>query len=348
MTDQEIDGPPMPTPLQMAYTKKQKEYIDATLEYNSHRIDALAADNVKAVHYWHINAPALRNNVKAAYDDWVSSGYKDDVEAIGAFIDQVMRRDMALLKRQYLDDLEKARLTGMASGSDFFYSSVVPGNFIEASGWTQFSFSSSDFNSSANSSYAMKRSSTSAAGGYLGIFGGGGSHSSSSANFDSSTKFDASNFGMSFKITQVPIVRPWFKSAFLNSKCWRFDQNNPEAKSQMVSDAGKPPKGLIAAYPTSLIAVKDLVITFGRNSGFSQVHSEWQRSSTSGGGYIAFGPWHLGGSHSQSSATGARSSQYHWDDEKQEMRVDGAQVIGFKCHMPPKSPDPLPGITQWI
>ena len=30
------------------------------------------------------------------------------------------------------------------------------------------------------------------------------------------------------------------------------------------------------------------------------------------------------------------------------MRVDGAQVIGFKCHMPPKSPDPLSSITQWI
>jgi hypothetical protein len=332
----------------MAYNKKLKEYGDAVLEYNSHRIDALAADNVKAVHFWGINAPTLRNNVKAAFDDWVSSGNKDDVEAISAFIDQVMRRDMALLKRQYLDDLEKARLTGMASGSDFFYSSLVPGNFIEASGWTHFGFSSTDFNSSSNSSYSIKRSSTSAAGGFLGIFGAGGSHSSANANFDSSMKFDSSNFGMSFKVTQVPIVRPWFKSAFLNSKLWRFDQNNPEAKGQMVSDGGKTPKGLIAAYPTSIIAVKDLVITFGKNSGFSQAHSEWQRSSTSGGGYIAFGPWHLGGSHSQSSATGARSSQYHWDDEKQEMSVEGAQIIGFKCHMPPKSPDPVAGITQWI
>ena len=116
----------------------------------------------------------------------------------------------------------------------------------------------------------------------------------------------------------------------------------------MVSDGGKPPKGLIAAFPTSLIAVKDLWISFAKSSGFEQMHSEWQHSSTSGGGYVAFGPWHLGGSHAQSSASGSRSSQYHYDSENQMMRVDGAQVIGFKCHMPPKSPDPLASITQWI
>ncbi len=337
-----------PSPLLIAYNSKLKAYEDNALEYNSRRIDALTADNVKAIHFFSMNASILRNRVKAAMDDWVSSGFKDDVEAISAFIDQVMRRDMALLKRQYLDDLEKARLTGMASGSDFFYSSVVPGNFMEATGWTEFGFSSSDFGSSSNSSYSMSRSKSSAAGGFLGIFGGGGSHSSASGNFDSSVKFDSSSFSMGFKVTQVPIVRPWFKSAFLNSKCWRFDANNPEAKSQMVSDGGKPPKGLIPAFPTSLIAVKDLWISFAKSSGFEQMHSEWQQSSTSGGGYLAFGPWHLGGSHSQSSASGSRSSQYHYDSENQMMRVDGAQVIGFKCHMPPKSPDPLASITQWI
>jgi hypothetical protein len=30
------------------------------------------------------------------------------------------------------------------------------------------------------------------------------------------------------------------------------------------------------------------------------------------------------------------------------MYVPGAQIIGFKCHVLPKSPDPAAGITQWI
>lgn len=337
-----------PSPLVVVYNQKMGEYENAALEYNSHRIDALTADNVKAVHYWAINANILRNKVKAAMADWVSSGYKNEYDQMAAFIDQVMQRDMALLKQQYRDDLEKARLTGMASGSDFYYTSLVPGNFMKASGWTEFGFSSSDFNNSSNSSYSFSRSSTSAAGGWLGIFGGGGTASSAGGQSQSHVQFDSAHFGMNFKITQVPIVRPWYKTAFLVSKLWRFDQNNPEAKGDMVSDGGKPPKGLIPAYPTSLICIKDLSLRFAKSSGFEDAQSSWKRSSASGGGAIHFGPFHLGGSHSRSSASGQRSSQYHYDSETQTMTVPGAQVIGFKCHIMPKSPEPNSSITQWI
>lgn len=336
------------SPLVVAYNDKMKSFLDAALDYNSHRIDALAADNAKAIHFFSINGNILRNRVKAAMDDWVSNGFKNDVEAIAAFIDQVMRRDMALLKRQYLDDLEKARLTGLASGSDFFFSSVVPGNFMQASGWTQFGFSSMDFGSSSSSNYKLTRSSSSGGGGFLGVFGAGGSHMEASGNFDSRAQFDIGTFEMSFKVMQVPIVRPWFKTAFLNSKCWRFDQNNPEAKSQMISDGGSPPKGLIPAYPTTLIAIKDLTFKFGKSSGFTELHSEWQRNSTKAGAYLAFGPWHLGGAHSHSSATGERRSEVHFDAQNQSMTVDGTQIIGFKCHVFPKSPDPLASITAFI
>jgi hypothetical protein len=259
-----------------------------------------------------------------------------------------MQRDMALLKQQYRDDLEKARLTGMASGSDFFYTSLVPGNFMKASGWTEFGFSSSDFNSSSNSRYSFSSSSTSVAGGYLGIFGGGGKASSAGGQSQSNVRFDSANFGMSFKITQVPIVRPWFKTSFLVSKLWRFDQSNPEAKDDMVSDGGKPAKGLIPAYPTALFCIKDLSLRFAKSSGFAEARASWERSSASGGGAIHFGPFHLGGSHSRSSASGQRSSQYHFDSETQTMTVPGAQVIGFKCHILPKCPDPNSSITEWV
>ena len=40
----------------------------------------------------------------------------------------------------------------------------------------------------------------------------------------------------------MPIARPWFKSAFLLSRLWRFDQNNPEAKEELVSSGEAPPK----------------------------------------------------------------------------------------------------------
>lgn len=87
-----------PSPLVELYNEKLKAYEDAALEYNARRIDALAADNSKAVHYWAINARILRNRVRSALMDWVNNGYKNDYEQIAAFIDQVMQRDMAMLK----------------------------------------------------------------------------------------------------------------------------------------------------------------------------------------------------------------------------------------------------------
>lgn len=336
-----------PSPLVQIYNEKLKAYEDAALQYNSHRIDALAASNAKAIHYWAINANILRNRVKGALNDWVSNGYKNDYEQIAAFIDQVMQRDMSLLKEQYRDDLAKAKLTGLASGSDFYYTSLVPGNFMRSSGWTEYSFSASDYNQHRDSSYRYNRSSTSGGGGFL-WFGGGGSASSSNSQQTSNIRFDSDYFGLKFKIAQVPIVRPWMKTAFLMSKTWRFDQTNPEAKGDIVSDGGNPAKGLIPAYPTSIIFIKDLELQMTKSSGFDQFHAQYQSSSASGGGYVSFGPFHLGGSHSRKSSSGERTSNYHYDSNTQTMKVPGAQIIGFKCHVLPKSPDPLSTITNWI
>lgn len=337
-----------PSPLVVAYNLKLAAYESAVLEYNCRRIDSLTADNVRAVHYFGMNANALRNRVKSALMDWVTTGFKNDYEEIAAFIDQVMQRDMALLKQQYRDDLEKARLTGSATGSDFYYTSAVPGNFITAPGWTEFGFTSSDFNTASSSSYNFSRSSTSAGGGWLGVFEGGGSAQSAGGASRYNVKFDSDYFHLSFKITQVPIVRPWFKTSFLVSKLWRFDQNNPQSKNEMVCDGEKPAKGLIPAYPTSLICIKDLTLCFSKSSGFEESQQSWQRSSASGGGALVWGPFHLAGSHGRSSGSGQRSSQYHYDSQTGIMSVPGAQVIGFKCHILPKSPDPDSSITQWI
>ncbi len=338
-----------PSALVNLYTQKMGEYENVALQYNSRRVDALTADNVKAVHYWALNANILRNRVKAAMADWVSNGYKNDYEGIAAFIDQVMQRDMALLKQQYKDDLEKARLTGMATGSDFYHTSCVPGNFMKASGWTEFEFKSSDFSRSSNSSYKMKRSKTSVAGGWLGIGGGGGSASSASGGAESQVKFDSEYFSMKFSIVQVPIVRPWFKTSFLNSKLWRFDENNPESKALQVSDGKNPPGGYIPAYPTSMIVIKDLKITATKSEGFREAAQSWKRSSAEGGGFVHFGPFHLGGSHGRSKASGERSSEANYSNDFQGMEVPGFQVIGFKCHInSDKSPDPLSSIEDWI
>jgi hypothetical protein len=337
-----------PSPLTQAYFEKMAAYESAALEYNSRRVDALTAADPRAVQYFALNANILRNKVKAAMSDWVTNGYKNDYEQISAFIDQVMLRDMTLLKQEYRDDLEKARITGLASGSDFFYTALIPGNFARSSGWTEFTFSSGDFERHTSSNHSTRRWQASGGASYLGIFGGRGGASSSSSRSAYDGTFNIDNFLLTFEICQVPIVRPWFKQAFLLSKTWRFDQNDPEAKDEIVSDGGNIPKGLMPAYPTTAIFVRDLTIRLGHSEGFSNFMAKHTSSSAGGGGHVHIGPFFAGGSYSRASTSGSTERNYGYSWDNQTMNVPGMQVVGFKCHINPKSPAPLPTITKWV
>jgi hypothetical protein len=339
-----------PSPLVNLYNEKMAAYEGAALDYNARRIDALSADDSRSVHYWAMNASILRNRVKAAMNDWVSNGYKIDYEEIGAYISQVMGRDMTLLKEMYKDDLSKARLTSNVSGSDFYYTSLVPGNFTRSSGWTKFWFNAAEFDSYSHSSYSFNSRSASGGGSFGGLFGGYGSKSSSSSRSDFKSTFSTENFNLEFMITQIPIVRPWFKSGFLTSKYWKF-KTDVSTKDKGLSDGGtkdKAPSGYLPAYPTSMICVKGLKLEFGKSSALAEFMEEHQRNSSSGGGFLSLGPLFLGGSGCQSSGSGQKTFNSHYDRENQGMAVEGMQVIGFKCHILPKSPDPDPSIKEWV
>ena len=337
-----------PSVLTKAYHDKLAAYEDACLQYNARRIDAVTAADSSAVNYFAMNASILRNRVKAAMSDWVTAGYKTDYERMSAFIDQVMQRDMSLLKQEYRDTLDKARLTGLASGSDFYYTSLVPGNFATAGGWTKFRFSSSSFDSQTNTSYSTKKWEAQAQGGFLGIFGGSGGGGSSSAKSEYHGTFKSDHFDMSFEIAQVPIVRPWFKEAFLLSRSWRFDPNDAEAKEEVVSDGGSPPKGKMPAYPTSVIFIRNLVLDFGTSSGFNDFVAEHTSSHAGAGGSVSWGPFSLGGSYSRQTASGSTQHTQHHETSGQGISVAGMQIAGFKCHVLPKSPDPMSAITEWV
>jgi hypothetical protein len=324
-------------------------YSDAALEYNARRIDALTATNSRAVHDWAINANIYRNKVRAAMADWVANGYKEDFEKIAAFIEQVSRRDMSLLKQQYVEDLERAVLTSPVSGCDFFFTSLVPGSFATSDGWTRFGFDAGDFQSHSSSSYNWSSSSGRGGFSFFG-FGAGASHSESSSHSEYHGTFDSSHTSMSFEIAQIPISRPWLRTAFLTSHGWRFDQNNVLVKGDRLSDGASPPKGKMPAYPTTAIFVRKLSLSFGESHGFSDFVSNARSSSSSGGGFIAFGPFFAGGSGSHRSGSGDTRRDYGFNFQNNTMNVDGMQLIGFKCHVLPKSPDPDPGIpaANWI
>ncbi|WP_291941460.1 hypothetical protein [Chitinophaga sp.] len=325
-----------PSPLVVLYNQKMSAYTDAVVEYNNHRVNALAGNNSEAIHFWSLNADALRNKVKAALFDWETNGYKNEYEGIAARIDQIMSKDLSLLKADYKDALDKAKLTGLASGSDFYYTSLVPGDFVNG-GWTTFTFKSADFSSHRDSQFTSYGASASA--GFLGFNASGGfQHSDGSTN----ASFDASNFSLSFQMCQVPIVRPWLKTPFLTSKAWKLDAGNPEVQSrgEFLCDGAMPPKGILPGYPTAILFIRNLKMDFGQYN--SQFHADFEKNSASGA--AGWGPFTVNANYTHNDSH--VNYQSHMDG--QGIAVDGMQIIGFNCHMLPKSPNPLPNITSWI
>jgi hypothetical protein len=336
-----------PSPLVIAYNTKMTAYDNAALAYNSARINALSASDPQSVEYFAINAPILRNMVTAAMSDWVTTGYKNQYEEIAAFIAQVEGRDVSLMVAEYRDDLAKATLTGLASGSNFYYTALTPGDFYESSGWSKFHFAAADFSSYHGSSFNSSGWSVAASGGFMG-FGASGGASGEKSSSQYNSHFNSDHCSMSFEIAQVGIVRPWFRTSFLNSKTWRFDPGNPDVKNNLLSDGGAPPKGLMPAYATSVIFIRNLSLDFGDASGMQSYMA--QQSSNSQGGSVGFslGPFSLGSSASHKSAQGSSSgaASYQWSD--QGLQVPGMQIVGYRCHVLPKAPDPSPSITAWI
>jgi uncharacterized membrane protein YgcG len=344
-----VDGPPVESDLVTDYKTKQHLYDNAALEYNNHRIDALAGNDPRAVHDWALNASIYRDNVKFAMSDWVTNGHKEDYEKIVAFIEQVQQRDLSLLKQQYRDDFEKARLTSLVSGSDFFYTSLVPVNFAQSDGWSEFHFNAGDFNSHSDSSYSWSKTSGGGGFSYFG-FGASGEHEESESHSEYHGGFDSTTVEMSFEIAQIPIARPWLRTAFLTSHYWRFDQNNVVVKGDVLSDGADVPHGKMPAIPMTAIFVRKLHLNFKHDEGFSNYVDGAKQQQSSGGGGFSFGPFFVGGSGAYGSGSGSSHRDYGFKFTDHGLDIDGMQLIGFKCHLMPKSPDPSGDIPAeaWI
>ena len=337
-----------PSPLVLAYNEKMAAYENAALEYNARRIDALTAENQKAVHFWALNANILRRKVEAAMNDWVGTGHKTDYEQIAAYIAQVEGRDLTLLKQSYIDDLEKAKLTGLSSGSNFYYTALVPANFAKSKGWTEFTFNASDYKRHSDSHFKSSGWEAKASAGFFGI-GASAGHKKEKSKTEFNGNFEANNFSMRFQITQAMIATPWKHDSYLFSKTWRFDPHNVDLKDELLSDGGSPPKGILPAIPRSVIFIRNLELNFGKNAGFSKYLDEMKSSGSSASASVGFGPFSFGGGGSHFSKSRDTSSDSGFTHTSEGMKIPGIQIIGFKCQvLNKKCPNPAPGIKDWV
>ena len=285
----EVDGP-----IVEEYNAKMAAYYDAYLEYNNHRLAALAGDDPKAVHDWAMNGQFYFNKVRAAMNAWVTQGYKNDYEQINAFIANVTERDLSLLKAQYKEILQRSMMTGLVSGLEFPFTTISPANFAQASGWTEFTFNTrhyTDHSDSQVNNHSLKVDQTSTSWFHKQHYMYGKEEPYQEMDMGA----ELANLDISFKICQVNIVRPWFKPSFLASKSWRFAPGSEDGrKGTLLSTGGPRPEGILPAYPTAMLVVKDVVFDFHDTQVASNFKHKYDQVSHDGGLGVSVGFFGIG------------------------------------------------------
>lgn len=318
-------------PVLKAYNEKMADYETAVLEYNNKRLSAVNADNPRIVQDWALNADLYRRRVRAADNAWVSAGYKNEVDQMNAYIDQVTQRDLVLLKASLQDLFARGRLTNPQDDMPFYLTTLTPANFAQSKGWTQFSFSEQNISTYASSE--TNAWNVDASYGRLGI---GVGVSQTGEITQTNEKLDVTGFEMSFEVIQVPILRPWFSPEFLQNTAWRWANNSGQ---QPLSDGAKPPTGQLVAYPTTAIFVRNLLVNFAELHNESSSYTRNIQTQVS----VGWGPFKL------KAGYGNRKAEEKFDSKvgAQGLQANGMQLIAFKCSVLPKSPNPSPDIKNW-
>ncbi|SHN35182.1 hypothetical protein [Gracilibacillus kekensis] len=319
-----------------AYRTYEGEYVDEALLYNTKRLNALNSDDAAAVQDFALNAPLYRSKVRSALNKWISTGYKYDVERIYAFLESVTQRDLQLLKAEYQEDLRKAEITNPVNGSTFYWTSLIPASLPFSDGWMNYSFKESEV--SEHSEKTTNQWEGSATPSLLKWF----KPSTSGETEKEREVKDTSNFSMSFEVAQAMISRPWFAPEFLLSDAWRFSPDMPNLANltTALSDGEVPPTGSMIAYPTTAIFVRNVQVDFNE---LHEEESSFKRDIDAGLD-IKIGPVKIAGGSYQ---RGDERTDFESHLTEQGLSVPGLQLIGFKCKLLPKLPNPSPDVENW-
>jgi hypothetical protein len=327
-----------PSPMVDAYFTMMNDYLDAADEYSNLIIDAQSAkgqdpEAIRRVQAFAQKNKFLKKKLEAAEGKWISQGYKNEYEQIVAYIAQVTEKSLVLykedLKQKYAASLQTS--TNEGSAGDYYYTTLLPGNFAQSTGWTKFSFYAGDY----ETHYDKATNKWSVNGGVnFGLFSvkaeAGGSHTE-----ENSSKAQK-DFTASLEFTQIPIVRPWFDPGFFSMRAWTLDDAWKLNFDKEISDGADVPVGRLVAYPVTALFVRNLRFKVDD----SDEQTKFVESSIKAGGSVGYGCFNLGGSYEH----GSVKKDFKSHKEGGELVVEGIQMVGTINNIIPKAPNTNPAI----
>lgn len=311
------------TPFTTHYKSYKKAYQNALRAYNSKRINAMYSDKSEVVLDFSLNGASYQDDVDQAMDDWVSNGCKNEYEQIVALIDNLGRKSMDKYKQDLHKTLEKAKLNNV-NGDSFYLTTFYPSNFMDIEeGWTHMFFDSKSLEKGLKETHQSVSGST---GIKIGLWSFG-----ASGGYDKATEegyVEGNDLKVEFEINQVILGRPWFNPDFLISGSWGWSVPG----KNLLSDGASTPKGLMPAYATTAVFIKDIKITSASLMNKFKATEE----KIKGGGSFGWGPFSIGANYSKDN----KQEQSNYETNGNTIEIKGMQLIALKCATLPICPNP--------
>jgi hypothetical protein len=216
------------------YKLYRASYLQSQYEYNAMRLRADLSSDTTVKSEWITIEPLKKLSVDQAFQDWVSKGFKGDVEKAFATIEQITGRSPRITWEKWKNEFEQNRMTDLA-GQAFYQTYFYPHNFYESVSdvpWMTIKLETSEIenlNSATGTSSILP----------LG------------------TGEDFTILSLSIELIRVSIVRPWLESNLFRSRFWQWaDGRSP------LSDGATPPAGDLPAYTNEAVFARNLLITF--------------------------------------------------------------------------------------
>lgn len=334
-----------------AYDKYFAAYTAAAERYN-HRLTCEGTfGNLQDRYTWQHDEKIEREKVTAAMRDWKLNGYKDLVENLTSQKSLIEGHSFSRMLENYKDLFEHYRVSHGIR--EYYDTTLSPADFVESGGWTRFTFSHEDIQKFSGKQYNSNCTTIKTKTGS--IF-----HKTETVNEEEGKSFNLTDymhskkFNLSFDFCQVKIVRPWFKESFLYSHYWRLHPGMVSKKDNKdkLSDGENPPKGMLTAYPTSILIIRNLELVFTDGTKVETLTEKYNQNHEKYGGGLRLG-WinlKLGASYENADEEFSSTGFGATDISGQSIRVPGLQIIGYNCHVLPKCPDPESAIKEdeWI
>ncbi|MEG1909467.1 MAG: hypothetical protein RR190_00670 [Bacteroidales bacterium] len=319
-----------PTIIQ-AYNENMSAYQTAVARYEELRLDAVFEKNGKAVAKFASQGNGLKKNIETAMNTWISLGYKGEVEKKTAEIQQLNQKGLLSLKSKLVNNLESFKVVDPKTNETFFLSTFYPANFInDSNGWSNFTFNTKHSNKYTKDTLMEIKAAVSGMGKSW-SFKVDGKYSDAY----SLSEIENEEFEISFSLVQVPIGRPWLSPDCLLSGAWKWKTGSDD-----LSNGENPAKGQMIAYPTTAIFIKNIAIKSLAMKDFNELKERTIEVNAE----ASFGPIKLSANFNDH----RKEVKSTFDSETNTLKVDGMQLIAFKCFALPKCPNPNPNITEWI